>query len=548
VPESTFFRDIGLVFAAILVGGGITLLLRQPLFVGYVIGGLLVSPFTPGPAVQDVATFELFAQVGVVLLMFSIGIEFSLRELTRLGAPATVGAAVTMGLIIALAYGVSVAVGWPVMQGLAVGISVSVASTMVAVKLFLERSEIHSPHARLAVGTLLTEDLIAVALIALLPVLAGTGANRLTPVGLAVLRAALILTPFFYLANRVVPRLLERVARRNNTEMFLLLAIAIGVGTAGLSSALGLSVALGAFLGGLIISESEFTHEILARLPPLRDVFVALFFVSIGMLIRPQELLAAPGAVLVVLAIILAGKLAVRVLVLRGFRYPLPTAALVSVHLAQSGEFTFVLAQVGRSAGVLDETLYQAVLAASLVSIVVTALLSSLAHRWIEEPAHAPRAPVASPQTLSDHAIICGFGRIGSIVGKALAASGIAYAAIDLDFRVIERLRQEGIPCVYGDVAGEPVLRHAGADRARLAVVAIPDLQRARLAIRRLKTINPGMPILVRSHEPDTARALTADGAAEVIHPEFEAGVTLARHSLERLGVSWDGVREHLHS
>jgi CPA2 family monovalent cation:H+ antiporter-2 len=424
----------------------------------------------------------------------------------------------------------------------------SVASTMVAVKLLVERGEAQTPHARLTVATLLAEDLIVIGLIVFLPVLGGAGGAPLASLGVALLRAVLVLVPFFYLANRAVPRLLERVARRNNTELFLLVAIAIGIGTAGISNALGLSVALGAFLAGLIISESEFTHEILARLLPLRDVFVALFFVSIGMLIRPRDLLADLPSVLIILALILAGKFAVRTLVLRTFGYPLAMATLVSVHLAQAGEFTFVLAQVGRVVGVLSESLYHAILAASLISIVVTALLSRLAHRLIEEPIPSgPTQPGPAPG-IAGHVLICGFGRVGGVIGEALRAVGVSYAVIDLDFRVVERLRGEGIPCVYGDAASEPVLRHVGAERARLAVVAIPDFQKARLVVRRLKEINHEVPVLVRSHHLGDRLALAEDGAAEVIQPEFEAAVTLTRHVLERLGMPWDESKERLHT
>ena len=452
--EAPFFRDIALVFVAALAGGALAQWARQPLFVGYIIGGLLVSPFTPGPAVQDVHTFELFAQIGVVLLMFSIGVEFSLHEIARLGTPALLGAPVAMGLVILIATGVGILLDWPIGQAAAVGAAISVASTMVVAKLLAERGELHAPHARLAIATLLMEDIIVVAMIVLLPVLAGETAARTRALAVALARAAIVLLPFFYLANRVVPQVMARVARRGNPEMFILVAMAIGVGTAALSSSLGLSLALGAFLGGLIISESEFTHEVLARVLPMRDLFGALFFVSVGTLIRPDDLATGGPVLLVLLLLIIPGKFGVRALVLRLFRYPWPTAALVSLHLSQTGEFTFVLAQVARSAGLMPDGVYQAILAASLVSILVTASVSGLGHRWIE----APRALEASDLDKIRHTparvLICGFGRVGGTIGDALEAFGIPYTAVDLDFTVIQALRMRGIPCVYGDVAG----------------------------------------------------------------------------------------------
>lgn len=542
--ESAFFRDIALVFVAALAGGWLAQAARQPLFVGYIIGGLLISPFTPGPAIRDVATFELFAQVGVVLLMFSIGIEFSLHEMTRIGAPVLLGAPVAMVLIVAITTLSGGLMGWRPVEAAAAGIVISVASTMVVAKLLLDRGEINAPHARLAVGTLLMEDLLVVVLIVLLPVLAGTEGGRMSSIGVALGRAALVLVPFFYLANRVIPKTLARVARRRNPELFVLVAMAIGIGTAALSSSLGLSLALGAFLAGLIISESEFTHEVLARLLPMRDVFGALFFVSLGTLIRPADLVANLPLLLALVGLIVVGKFVVRSAVLRLFRYQWPTAALVSIHMAQTGEFSFVLAQVARAAGLLTDATYHALLAASLLSILITASLAGLAHRWIEEPApsEAPLRENAAP----DRVLICGFGRVGGTIGEALEAFSIPYTVVDLDFPIIEALRQRGIPCVFGDAASQPVLRSASAASARLAVVTVPDFERTRLAVRMVRDLNPQVPILARSSHPDQRVALIEAGATEVIQPEFEAAQTLIRHSLEGLGITHDAVKNYM--
>lgn len=542
--ESTFFRDIALVFVAALAGGWLAQAARQPLFVGYIIGGLLISPFTPGPAIRDVATFELFAQIGVVLLMFSIGIEFSLHEMTRIGAPVLLGAPAAMALMVALTTLSGVLFGWRLVEGAAAGIVISVASTMVVAKLLLDRGEINAPHARLAVGTLLMEDLLVVVLIVLLPVLAGSESGRASSVGVALGRAALVLVPFFYLANRVVPRALARVARRRNPEMFVLVAMAIGIGTAALSSSLGLSLALGAFLAGLIISESEFTHEVLARLLPMRDVFGALFFVSLGTLIRPADLVENLPLLLGLLGLIVVGKFGVRTLVLRFFRYQWPTAALVSIHMAQTGEFSFVLAQVARGAGVLNDTTYHALLAASLLSILITTVLADLAHRLIDEPApsEVPLRETVEPNRV----LICGFGRVGGTIGEALEAFNVAYNVIDLDFPTIEALRQRGIPSTFGDAGSQPVLRSAGAAGARLAVVAIPDFERTRQAVRAIRELNPNVSILARSSHPDQRVSLIEAGATEVIQPEFEAAQTLIRHSLEALGIPHSELKNYL--
>jgi CPA2 family monovalent cation:H+ antiporter-2 len=546
MESASFFRDIALVVIAALIGGALATWLRQPLFVGYVIGGLLVNPFTPGPAVQDVATFQQFAQIGVILLMFSIGVEMTLRELARAGPPAVFGAPVLVVLVIGVSVAVGAALHWPLEQAAAVGIVISNSSSMVAAKLLQERGEVNAPHGHVVLGMTLMEDLITVLLIVLLPVLALGEPGRLGAAGVAMGRAAVVLIPFLFLANRVIPRVLTRVARRGNAEMFIIVATAIAVGTAALSNGLGLSLALGAFLAGLVISESEFTHELLTRVFPLRDLFSALFFVSVGTLIRPRDLLAEPTLLLVVLVLILGGKFVLRILALRLFRLPLKMGALVSVHLAQTGEFTFVMAQVALTAGVLGRDLYQAILAASLVSILVTSFLSDLAHRWIEEPVpHLPPSGEA-PGTGAGHVLVCGFGRVGGTIGEALEAFRIPFTVIDLDFQVVEALRQRGLPVVYGDAAGEPVLRAAGAAQAALAVVATPDFERTRLAVRRLRRLNPTMPILARATHPAQRGALLEAGATEVIQPEFEAAQTLLRHGLERLGIPHEQVKAYM--
>jgi CPA2 family monovalent cation:H+ antiporter-2 len=535
-----------LVVLAALLGGAIATWLKQPLFVGYVIGGLLVNPFTPGPSVQDVATFQLFAQIGVILLMFSIGVELELRDLVRTGPPALVGAPVMAVLTIGAAMGLGTVLRWPLAQAAAVGIVIANSSSMVAAKLLLERGEVNAPHSHVVLSTTLMEDLLTVLLIVILPVLALGEAARVTAAGGAILRAAVILVPFLFLASRVIPPVLTRVAHRKNTELFIIVAIAIAIGTAALSSSLGLSLALGAFLAGIVISESEFTHEILTRILPMRDLFGALFFVSVGALIRPADVMGSPTLLLVMLALILLGKFLLRILTLRLFRFPVNMAALVSVHLAQTGEFTFVMAQVALMVGLLNQALYQAILAASLISILAISFLSDLAHRWIEEPGPRPPAPEEVTETGGGHVLICGFGRVGGTVGEALETFGVPFTIVDLDFAVGQALRARGIRCVYGDAASEPVLRRAGAASARLAVVAIADFERTRLTVRRLREISATLPILARSTHTEQRVPLIEAGATEVIQPEFEAAQTLIRHSLQRLDVPFSEIRTYM--
>ncbi len=377
------FRDLAYVFGAAVLGGIVAWFARQPLILGYVAGGILIGPFTPGPTVSDLHTFELFAEIGVVLLMFSIGIEFSIQDLLGVRWVALVGG--PLGILLSMGLGAVVGslIGWSILQGLVIGAVVSVASTMVLARLLLDQGALQSRHGRVMIGITLMEDLCVVVLTVLLPALSVWESARLIAIGLGLGKAALILVPFAYLAAKGIPRLLTGVARTNNDELFLLVALTIGLGTAALTQSLGLSLALGAFLAGLIISGSDYAHETLARLLPLRDAFAALFFVTIGTLINPATIAANLPLLGAMIGLIVIGKLAIWTVIVWLFRHPLSTAFLVAVGLTQIGEFSFVLVQVARQAGHIGSEVYNATLAASLVSILLNGLLVRHAPSWI---------------------------------------------------------------------------------------------------------------------------------------------------------------------
>jgi CPA2 family monovalent cation:H+ antiporter-2 len=383
VADPAFFRDLAYVFMAAVLGGTLAWLARQPLIVGYVLGGILVGPFTPGPTVGDLHTFELFAEIGVVLLMFSIGIEFSLHDLLRVKWVALIGGPLGIIVSILLSVGIGGLLGWPTIQSIVIGAVIAVASTMVLARLLLDRGELQRPHGRVMIAITLVEDLAVVVLMVLLPELGGLGAGRSIGIAVALGKAALLLAPFVYLAAKVVPGMLSRVARTQSSELFLLVTLALGLGTAALTQAVGLSLALGAFLAGLLISESEHAHRTLAHLLPLRDAFVALFFVTIGALIDPRQILANLSLLGVMVGLIVVGKLVIWTLVIRLFRYPFTTAVLVGVGLTQIGEFSFVLVQVARTAGLVGDAVYSATLAASLLTILSNALLVRYVPVWL---------------------------------------------------------------------------------------------------------------------------------------------------------------------
>jgi CPA2 family monovalent cation:H+ antiporter-2 len=390
--EALLFRDLAYVFGAALLGGILAHAARQSLILGYVVGGILVGPFTPGPTVSDVHTFELLAEIGIILLMFSIGIEFSLRDLLRVKWVAIVGGPLGIVLSMLLGAGVGWFVGWTVGQGLVIGAVISVASTMVLARLLIDRGDLQSEHGRVMIGITLVEDLAVVVLTVLLPSFGSLETSRLLAVGRALLIAAVILVPFTYLAFKVVPGVMRRVARTGSEELFLLVALAIALGTASIAQAAGLSLALGAFLGGLIISQSDYAHDALARLLPVRDTFVALFFVTIGTLINPAAVVGNPQLLAVMVGMIVVGKFLIWMGVVRAFAYPLTTAMLVGGGLTQIGEFSFILVQVARNGGLVGHDVYNATLAASLLTILLNAVLVRYVPAWLQARERAVRA------------------------------------------------------------------------------------------------------------------------------------------------------------
>jgi CPA2 family monovalent cation:H+ antiporter-2 len=537
--HALFFRDLAYVFAAAVLGGVGARLLRQPQILGYVVGGILISPLTPGPSVSDIRTFEQFAEIGVILLMFSIGIEFSLQDLVRVRWIALIGGPLGLVLTIALGVGAGALAGWPPLQGAVIGMVVSVASTMVLARLLLDRGELHTRHGRVMIGIVLVEDLAVVVLIVLMPRLGDLGADRLLAIARGLGLAGAILVPFFYLAARVVPGILTRAARLQSPELFLLVALAIALGAAAITQAAGLSLALGAFLAGLLISESDFSHETLARLLPLRDTFVALFFVTVGALIDPRAVLGNLPLLGVIVALVLVGKFAIRALVTLALGEPVATALLVGVGLTQIGEFSFVLVQVARASGLVGPDVYHAVLAASLLTILVNAALMRWVPAWIEGTRLvAPRegaAAAAHAAAAAAHVVLCGFGRIGSAVAEALETFGVRYVPIEIDPDIVRGLRARGVPSLYGDASSRNLLELAGVRRATLVVVTLPEFDRAYLAVRTIREVNPGVPILARAHHTHGRDRLVGAGATEVVQPEFEAAAALIRQALQRL-------------
>lgn len=382
-PNVVLFRDLTWIFMAALIGGVVAWRLKLPLILGFVAGGIVISPFTPGLHITDVHPFEVFAEVGVVLLMFTIGVEFSVPDLLRVKWVALIGGPIGIGLSMALSVGAGRLMGWSTTQGFVIGATISVASTMVMARLLTDRGALTSSYGRVMIGITLVEDLAVVLMTVLLPVFGEQSENLWKQILWTLGKAALLLIPLVFLALKVVPRILRRVARTEDPELLLLVALAICLASASIAERLGFSVALGAFLAGMSISGSEDLRKVHDTLIPLRDAFVALFFVSLGTLVDPHLIRRNLPLLGVMLLLIVFGKFLIWLLVTQTFRYSKWTGIAVAAGLTQIGELSFILVEVARTSGLVGDDVFSATLAASLVSIFLNVFIVRGVLRWV---------------------------------------------------------------------------------------------------------------------------------------------------------------------
>src|SRR5271154_675661 len=382
-PDPILFRDLTYIFLAAVIGGLLAWRLRLPLILGFVVGGIGISPFTPGPHLSDLHSFEVFAEVGVVLLMFSIGVEFSIPDLMRVKWVALVGAPVGILAIVGIAAAAGKLMGWSITEAVVIGATVSVASTMVLARLLTDSGTLTTEFGRVMIGITLVEDLAVICMTVVLPVLADKGEGRFVNAAWILGKAVILLVPLAFLAIKVIPRLLRRVKLTCNSELLLLVMIAVCLATAALAQVAGFSVALGAFLAGLSLSGLEDLHDAHIQLIPLRDAFVALFFVSLGTLIDPKVLLESLPLLGIMLLLIVIGKFLVWTAIVWVFRYPIWTAFAVAAGLTQIGELSFVVVQVARSSGMVAENVFSTAIAASLISILLNVFIVRGTLKWV---------------------------------------------------------------------------------------------------------------------------------------------------------------------
>jgi CPA2 family monovalent cation:H+ antiporter-2 len=538
---------------------------RLPPIVGYLVAGVAVGPFTPG-FVGDAHIASQLADIGVMLLMFGVGLHFSVDTLLAVKGIAIPGAIAQIAVATAIGMAMALFWGWSPASGLVLGLALSVASTVVLLRALEQRNELDSAHGRIAVGWLIVEDLAMVLALVFLPVLAdllgkssGAGVDLsalLTTLGLTVGKIALFIGIVVFGGRRVVPWLLEQVARTGSRELFTLAVLAIALGMAYGSAALfDVSFALGAFFAGVLLSESELSHQAAADSLPLQDAFAVLFFVSVGMLFDPTVVIREPLAVLAVLLVIVVGKSVAAFALVLLFRYPVATALTVSASLAQIGEFSFILATLGVTLGLLPPEGRDLILAGALLSITLNPFVFATitpVTRWvrarpgiagfIERGATRLQTLPENPRSnvLRDHAIIVGFGRVGSMIGAALSREHLPYVVIERDLHLVDSLRAKGIQAIYGDASAAGVMEHASIQSARLLIIASPDSYAARRVLDLARKKKPQIDTVVRTHSEHELQHFEKQGVGRVMMGERELALGMTEYALHSLGLPED--------
>ncbi len=541
---------ISLVFA--YAGGLAARFVGLPNIVGYLLAGILVGPHTPGFIADAKLTTEL-AEIGVALLMFTIGLHFSLRDLTAVWHVAVPGALMQIACCAALGYGVGWLLGWPTAGSLILGLAIAISSTAVATKALEERRQLATEAGRITLGWLVVQDVVVIVALVLLPLAAREAPDTRTLAlltGETMLRIALFVGLLLGVGRWLLPAILGWTARFGSQELFTLGVIVIALGIAyGSASLLGLSVALGAFFAGMVLGESDLSYQAAAESLPIQNIFTVLFFVSVGTLFNPMLFVTAPMQIISLVIAIVAGCgliyfLLLIVLGLRG-----SVAGLVAGTLAQVGEFSFILTALAAGLGLMTDTQQGLVLAAALCSILLHSLtvrayriLARKLDGKLDQPLGAmrmrnPHSDARALAALRDHVIIVGHGRIGSVIGKALKLAGHSFVAVDGQWRVSEIARSGGVTAIFGDATREDVLKVARPRQARLIVIALPDAFRTRRVIELARAANPAIGIVARAHSDEEYQYLTELGVGLVIMGEREIALSMSDYTLRQMGL-----------
>jgi CPA2 family monovalent cation:H+ antiporter-2 len=536
--------DIALILVAGLLGGLVAHALRQPLLVGYILAGILVGPNTIGPTVIDPHDVELLAEIGVALLLFALGLEVSFADLRPVRWLALVGTPIQIVLSIGFGYGVGVGLlGLEAREAIWFGALISFSSTMVVLKTLMAQGVMNTLASRAMIGILIVQDLALVPMLILLPRITDLG-SLLPELGRAVLKGGLFLGVMILVGTKVMPRLLRMVALWRSRELFLVTVVALGVGIGYGTYLFGLSFAFGAFVAGMVLSESEFSHQALGEIIPLRDVFGLLFFASAGMLFDPRFLIDNLASVAVAVAVVIVGKGLILGGLTRLFGYGGPTPFVVALGLSQIGEFSFVLAREGERSGSISKDLYALILTVTLASMVLTPFLQRAAlplhrlYRRLRPQEAAVKTFVLDQEPLRDHVILVGYGQTGLAVSEVMRHASLPFVVVESDHARFADAVRAGGPCIWGDATLEPVLEAAAVKEARLLLVTTPDAASVNQVVREALGLNPRLAVIARARFRAQVEELRKLGVEEVVIPEIEAGLEMVRQVLARYHIA----------
>lgn len=545
--ELPLLINIAAALVAAFVGGLLARRLGLPTIVGYLAAGVAIGPFTPG-FVGDIETISQLAELGVIFLMFGVGLHFSFRDLWMVRDTAIPGAIGQMLIASGLGFGLTQLWGWSAPAGLVLGVAISIASTVVLLRGLMDQGLLNTPHGQVAVGWLVLEDLATVVILVLMPALfARSGGNPWLTAGTTLFSSAVFVGLMLFAGVRLAPWLLTRIARTRSRELFILTVVAIALGTAvGSAELFGVSLALGAFLAGVVLGESTISHQVGAEVLPFRETFAVLFFVSVGMLVNLNYLMLNVGHVLALTALIVLGKFVFTIILGVFFPRPARTALVVAAGLSQIGEFSFIVGQAGVSLNILTQEQYSLILAGALLSIMVNplmfrtiphveAFLQRFPALWQLLDRHGPTSQPPG-EKLAGHVVVIGYGRVGEHIVTVLGYLGVPRLIVELDASRLTEFEQQGVPTLFGDAANSEILTHTGLERARALVVTVPDETAAEIIIASAHEIAPHLPIIARAATRSGVERLVKLGARDVILPELEGGLEILRHTLLALG------------
>ena len=544
---TTLLINIAVALVVAFFGGLAARRIGLPTIVGYMLAGIAIGPFTPG-FVGDIGTISQLAELGVIFLMFGVGLHFSLKDLWKVRGIAIPGALSQMLFATLLGLGLSQVWGWSTASGLVLGLAVSIASTVVLLRGLMDNGLLNTPHGQVAVGWLILEDLATVLILIVMPALApSTAVFDWHNLAFTLLKAALFILLLMFAGQQLIPWLLQRIAHTRSRELFILAVLAIALGTAlGAAELFGVSLALGAFMAGVLVGQSPLSHQVGADVLPFREAFAVLFFVSIGMLVNPVYLIGNTGSVIALTGLILIGKPLLTMLMGLTFPWPARTTLVVSAGLSQIGEFSFILGQAGMSLNLLNRDQYSLILAGALFSITLNPVMFRLvvpAERILQRfPAvwkafnrHGP-TPAPLEESIAEHVVIIGFGRVGHYIVTLLGQMQVSHLVVDADARKIEEVARLKVPTLFGDAANSEVLNHARLNRARALVITVPDEAASELIVSAARNMAPALPIIVRAATQEGVGRLSRLGAQHVVHPELEGGLEIIRHTFLQLG------------